>query len=816
MLDEESFRRVLGGLADGRYHLLLGAGASADCSNTAGLLPLGSQLQELLLAELGVDPDERVSLRNAYDAAVAELGTDYVVNLLRHRYADAEPAPWHLSLPRMAWEAIWSFNVDDTIERAYERVGGREQRAEVRLWRDRLTPFGGLSETVPVVHLHGYVGSIGRHDDPQLVFGWSEYLGAVHQASAANWQTRFRSDLATAPLIVIGARLQEEADFMEVLSAGNYSHERGLPSLIVLPSFTAFDERLYRRWGFLPVAARADRFFEVVQERRVALAVPARITLYRSRYTERTLVELPSDLRDEPLVPEHDFYGGHEPVWRDILLDLDATPKWIAALVGEFTNPVEQPINQRLYLLSGPAFSGKSTALLRIGRDLQALGWEPAVLGGHERLAPDEILRYLADRPRTVLLIDSMHHDAAEVAELLVLGQAVGQRVLIFATERRRNVRTIQRTVPAKYLIGVATTLFTAPTDAFWMSIVERRREHARLGRLERAPNHVIQMHFLQNRRDLFSALATLEESEGFGLRAREVIGAIRPGDRRAFCAVAISATLGQPIPASIVASVSGLPVGDVMAICHPNGELGEWVMSEADDAGLLTLRHRYFGDMLLKDPELLELDLSLGELAKHLALEVGSRLGPEFMRRKTLEHRLAVGLMDRRFVQRIVPPGAADDWYQDLQEAYAWNARYWEQRALADGTSLDKAYSYAQRAVNTRRDGFTLTTLGTVVMRRALAALKAGSDDWARHWAEANSVLVEARDSNQGEIEYPYFTYFGYTVRLLRLQRTHNAEWQEHAAEATRDWAASARRHNLMRSRAGRAVLRYIPPEWR
>lgn len=656
-----------------------------------------------------MDPDERVSLRNAYDAAVAELGPDYVVNLLRHRYADAEPAPWHLLLPRIAWEAIWSFNVDDTIERAYERIGAREQRAEVRLWRDRLTPFGGLSETVPVVHLHGYIGSIGHRDDPQLVFGWSEYLGAVHQASTANWQTRFRSGLATAPLIVIGARLQEETDFMEVLSAGNYSHERGLPSLIVLPSFTDFDERLYRRWGFLPVSARADRFLEAVHEERAAAAVPVRITLYRSRYTDRTLVELPSDVRDEPPVVGHDFFGGHEPIWRDILLELDAIPKWITQVIADFKNPVEQPINQRLYLLSGPAFSGKSTALLRIGRELQDLGWDAAVVGGHERLEPEAILRYLADRPRTVLLIDSLHHDAAEVAELLVLGQALGQRVLIFAAERRRNVRTIERTVPAKYLVGVATTLFTAPTDAFWMNIVERRREHARLGRLERAPNHVIQMHFLQHRRDLFSALATLEESEGFGLRAREVIGAIRPGDRRAFCAVAISATFGQPVAASIVASVSGLPVGEVMAICHPNGELGEWVVSESSDAGLLTLRHRYFGDILLKDPALLELDTSLGELAKHLALEVGSRLGPEFMRRKTLEHRLAVGLMDRRFVQRVVSPGAADDWYQDLQETYAWNARYWEQRALADGTPLDRAYSYAQRAVNTRRDGFTL-----------------------------------------------------------------------------------------------------------
>lgn len=777
---------------------------------------MAPQLQELLLAELGIAPNPDVSLRNAYDAAVDDLGPQYVANLLRHRYAEAEPARWHLSLPRIAWEAIWSFNIDDTTERAYERVTSREQTAEVKVWQDQLTPFGGASDKVPIVHLHGYVGSIGRREEPQLVFGWSEYLGAVHQASQSNWQTRFRSDLATVPLIVIGAKLQEEADFMEVLSAGNFAYERGLPSLIVLPSFSDFDRRFYERRGFTPVEARADQFFEFVLDASEQRGRPIHITLYRNRYTDRTLIELPSEVRDEPPQPGHDFYGGHEPIWRDILLDLDAVPRWLPEFLSEFTEPTEHPATQRLYLLTGPAFSGKTTALLRIGRELQLMGWDPVFVGGHERLEPQEILRWLADRPRAVLLLDSMHVDAPEVGELMVLAAAMGQRVVAFAAERRRNVRTIERTVPSKFLVGISTKVFTAPTDAFWVEIVERRREHARLGRLERAPRQVIQKHFLDHRRDLFSALATLEESEGFGARAREVLDAVRPADRRAFCVVAIAATFGLPVPAPVVASVSGLPVAEVMAICHANGELGEWIVSEADDAGLLMLRHRYVGEMLLKDVLLFETGTSVAELAKHFALEIGSRLGPEFMYRKTLEHRLAAGLMDRHFVQRIVPRDAVDAWYSDLQDVYSWNARYWEQRALADGTSLDKAYSYAERAVSTHRDAFTLTTLGTVLMRRAISAARVGTGEWVAYWTQANTVLIEARSTRQGEIEYPYFTYFGYTVRLLRLTRGTVQEWDEVAAQVTREWMSAARRNDVMRTRVARSILRYLPPDWK
>lgn len=74
ILDSEDVDRVVDGLLAGRYHVILGAGASDGCENAAGKLPMAPQLAELLMRDLGVGPDPTVDLPSAYEAAVEDLG----------------------------------------------------------------------------------------------------------------------------------------------------------------------------------------------------------------------------------------------------------------------------------------------------------------------------------------------------------------------------------------------------------------------------------------------------------------------------------------------------------------------------------------------------------------------------------------------------------------------------------------------------------------------------------------------------------------------------------------------------------------------
>lgn len=162
-------------------------------------------LEAILLEAMGADRSSGVGLPRAFDSAVAHLGSADVTNLLRGRFADAEPLEWHKLIPTLAWEAIWTFNIDDVVERAYQETTDRRQVPLVCLPSDDQIPYGGAHDQLPLVHLHGYVGSIQERADAQLVFDWQQYLGAVREAGRANWQGRFRGDYQITPVIILGA-----------------------------------------------------------------------------------------------------------------------------------------------------------------------------------------------------------------------------------------------------------------------------------------------------------------------------------------------------------------------------------------------------------------------------------------------------------------------------------------------------------------------------------------------------------------------------------------------------------------------------------
>ena len=69
---EEILPHVLQGLRTGKYHLLLGAGASLGCENPFGPLPMATALTDQILDDLGYDEKKRDLAR----ALVRDAGSD--------------------------------------------------------------------------------------------------------------------------------------------------------------------------------------------------------------------------------------------------------------------------------------------------------------------------------------------------------------------------------------------------------------------------------------------------------------------------------------------------------------------------------------------------------------------------------------------------------------------------------------------------------------------------------------------------------------------------------------------------------------------
>jgi hypothetical protein len=807
------FTQLIDGVADGKYHLLLGAGASHGCGNKSGPLPLGRELERVLLSAIGENPDDQLGLPLAYESALAVLGESDTVALLRARYGGCDSLPWHTLLPRFGWEAIWTFNIDDVVEHAYRTASRPVQRGHVYLWQDQPAPTGGKVDHVPIVHLHGYVGEHDRRSDPQLIFGWSEYLGALSASARTNWHSRFRGTYSTFPAIVIGARLTEELDFAEILRFGNSAATYGTPSIIVAPRISDSHKALYRRWGLEPVESTAAEFFEYLDQgvrTRSLEAGPA----YSTRYTARSFVSLEPE--NATASPGHDFYGGHEPEWSDILAELDAQSQWVSDLVEGIGSAADPSMFQRLFLLHGAPFSGKSTALLRLARQLQRRGWQPVYLAGREILDPNETLQYFAARPNAFLVIDSVHYDITELEAILERARARQQRFVVIGADRSRDVVRRARMMQTNFVVGIDERIFVEPSDQMWTRIVQKRSERARLGRLERLGDMAVKKYFVDHKRELFSALAAVEDAGGFIDRGLRVVVGLPDDARTAFCTVALIGYFDMPTPASVAASTSGMRVSALLDACSGPGVLSDWIALSTRETGLLNLRHRYLGDLLVDNHRKLPVGASLGHLATEVCVAVADRVNIHAIRDKRIEYRIVAALMDYDFVKRVVSRADVDSWYAQLEPHYAWNARYWEQRALALENALDRAFSYANRAVQLHRGAFTLNTLGVVLMRRSRSAAgQSPRGPWFKYWQEAETALAESLVDGAGRFDHPYMTFFGHTKRIHALVGD-DPEWIELAPAVYRRWRADAQAAGVLADKAARDLVDALPGSWR
>jgi hypothetical protein len=764
LIDNGLLERLLGGVADSRYHVMLGAGASLGAQNSLGeRLPSGAELRDLLLEEIGL-ADEDVSLQRAFEAFVSSRGEIEANEFIRNRFSGCVPQPWHSLLVRLPWQAYWTLNVDDVVQAAFAALGEPVTPVTI-LASDRLQHFDGQDQRVPIVHLHGYVGVYDQRSNPQLVFSSEQYHSALADIQLARWRTKFTSVLAEQPVVVLGAGLAGEIDLAPPLHRGNISHESGLPSFLVRPTWTDFTLNEARRWGFEPIEASAEEFIEYLTQQVKMVAHPPE-SRYRNRYTDATFV--PAQRVVQASSPPHDFYGGHEPQLSDIYANLDAAPDWLDETlreIGSFYD--DRAVSQECYLIHGPPFSGKSTGLMRLSVELERLGWTAYHLGGRERLDSTELGRFFADRPSGFLVVDNARWEASEIRDCLVHFRAIGRGLVVLAADRTSRFEYVDRVVANGSPYAGTRSIEMSPSQGFWSRILTKRGQKARLGMLDGRSPEFQRFHLLNNGSDLFTSLAVLEESRGFLDRALDEVKSVGSPWSDVVTVLGIASWQAIDIPVGIVCQVTGISVARFADAVRT--DLRDIVEFDANNAGFARLRHRYLGDLIVNGQAKFQGASPVGDLARDVCLAAAPLVDRDAVRNRTVYFKLTRALMHGTTVEDLVGRGKVDDWYAELEQAFSWHARYWEQRALNLDGDLDRALSYAHRAVNKLRDAWTLNTLATVHMRRALLAASHRNDDVTaiRYWREALALLDESRIEAKGRYEHPFVTLGHYTSRL-------------------------------------------------
>jgi hypothetical protein len=739
-------------------------------------------------------------LARAYEAA-KRRDPDALLAFLRRRFLATSPPSWQRRLAEIVWRSIWTLNIDDTIERTYSNVPRRPQQAVTVDWTESYRPT--RANELIVVHLHGRV-TPPSDPNPALVFDIVEYLEAANRPHS--WHHIFSDEFQAQPFIVVGARLSDEYDLAEILRRTNSSRATsGRPSFIVLRSIPPLDREDYVQWGLVPVEAAADIFFDQLTrdvrpaQRRVAAAnsVPngsAGLPLPAVRFLQQFRRLDPKEFGS--ITSHHDLYVGHDPEWTDIIRERDAVFEATTKAHGNVVDALSQnhPI---VCCLSGPEFSGKSTALLRLARLLISSGEEVFLFRGEQALDVDAIVWWLERSPHTVLAFDGIADFILSISRLIDDTHDRNIRLRAIAAENSRRMKEVYSKIEPDVLQAGNGLDLTLMTDTDISALIGKLRSAGRLGRITNYSPAQQQRYFRsEHGRQLASAMAQLEGGRGFRDRlTMEYRGIEDTIDRDIYVASCITYAYGQAAPIPIVAGAAGVRSSEVIRRCSIDPLVNVVGIAGAK----VKPRHRLLAQILVRD--VFERDVMFqGSLA--LARQLAPYLSPASIRQRTVYHLIARQLMDHESLTGSIGQGMLRTWYSELEDMYDWNARFWEQRALAEtlGRQFDRAESYAAKSVSLHRDPFTLNTLGTVLMRKAVRWFDPDSDAARDAFWRGVASLEESREValRMGtEFEHPYFTFFAYalefafngpTVRASNFSERLKREWRRWS-----EWASSA-----------------------
>ena len=543
--------------ARGRYRLLLGAGASAGATSRDGaLLPLASGLQDELLALAGgvsaTDAD-RMTLARAYRLARSRKPSA-LGSYLRARFSRCSPS-WQSAFALIPWTRIWTFNLDDVLEQAFDHV---EQRYESFSWRDAHRDTADTPGAVQIVHLHGRsLDSDEFEGRPDVVMGLDEYAQATNDRRT--WHSVFVDDFVDMPFVVIGTRLSDEFDIMDALQHGSQSaNASGYRSFIVLDTVSDLQREELEALGLVVIESDAATFVaalatKVGEERKRLLGTGLSATIFARQFISLR------DWSPRPKVTGQEFLTGSEPDWA---LIREGDP---VAHLGVFNTIADDAATipwRAFVLIHGAPGSGKTTAMLGAAQRLIAQGLEPMWFRGEEAIDVSAVVSALAHSDRLVLLFDNAAEFAFEIDTLLQRAEQDGIPAKMILSERTNRLHNVLDRLAHRFRHGNPIEVGILDVDDVTELITVLDRV-GRLGRLTRETQEQRRLYFAHRHRNrLWSAMAEIEVGGGQSWR-RKWVGTYRSLDaertRDLLAVVSIAEYVGNHVRLPLASRVAGL-----------------------------------------------------------------------------------------------------------------------------------------------------------------------------------------------------------------------------------------------------------------
>lgn len=718
MLTADALNTLRPSLFAGHYNLLLGSGVSLDSLDRKGnALKSASDLCTDLCNLKGVKPTtplSRVSLL---------LDTDEVEKYITLPYSACRAGETVKRLTSFVWKTVFTLNVDDALEAAYETTVRPKQQIE-SLNFDTLYKTPSTKSNLPVVHLHGFT----REPEKGYVFSTNEY-GRVTRGMNA-WTHVLSELMASEPFIIAGTTLNE-SDLDYYLSSRTEASGRSNrgPSLFIEPYPDKITENLCSRHGLVLVPAKLSDFLTwlvasvgpapTVSE----LTVPSLQGLFKNpppaevQVSFFTSFELVRPATPNPEGEISPFSFGRAARWSDLESSLDVPTDDEREFSAKARNAVAGHATalKLLCAISDPG-TGKTTEIRRAAYNLAREGHIVFSLNSKSALDPEIAMKVLSaiDKP-VVLVIDGIADQASAVRALMLTLKA-NKSVVILAADRDYRRDHIDR------VLGDLDTEFLGVSQwrvENYELLIERLRKSGLLGDAEAVHNPKTFAGRLAGDSVAIATCRALNNFRPLEVILRSIWKDATEAARRSYALAAI----GEHC-------YSGGLFYPVLEAAHPNTALAEQLQFEcplplayAEDGDFVLPLHPVVADRLLhmlsreKPALLLEMFCAL---AKALAPYVNRRTSID----RTPEARLAARLFNAERVTRPLLGALADDFYVSTRDSWQWNSRYWEQRALfTQATDIDAAIQFARHAVAIEAHPFPWTTLASLLAKKMEAA---------------------------------------------------------------------------------------------
>ncbi len=746
MIPEDIAGKVVNGVRAGLYSLLLGSGFSAEAQSPDGrLLPTGSQLAEELAKEFRLPLGH--PLPRLWGALPSPDRERYLAQRLTNsQVSNEELLPVH----KFVWRSVYTFNVDDVVERIYEFTS-RQQELEVITHKNSYSTPDSLA-TVRCVHLHG---SVLRPDDG-YVFSTADYGAATAKHSI--WGPILADELATTPFFVVGSSLDEYDLEHHLARRGGIDASRApVPSLFITPFPDQVLESTASKYGLIVVKATATEFLKWLRSR--TGKVPSTFELIFPSRTDDLYSDpppRPRDIRifhrqflhvDPSALPQpldyKNFLSGTEPTWKDIISNYDVLRQDVGKIMQLLQSHLSTGGSHQYVLVAeSPPGCGKSTVLHRVALELSRLGIPVFYLQGLERLSPDSASACISRLKSTpVLVIDSFGDHADQIAQLSEALEQSNARCLILGADRE-NVLARMRLSLA--LLKPTRFPLSRLSESEARELIRKLRSEGLLGKNAKIDDE--QLLTRASEKDLIVAMC---EIVGDDRRFNELVKSqwlqIPSRDSQyLLSAVSLAHSCGVSLKFSVAQRCASASIGFFMKEIG-SGSLQGLIFREGYAGEYLRTAHRVLAERLLS------VALSAEELFDtfvKVAIGIAPYVSRESIKARKVEARLGGKLLD--YDSSVYPrlKTRARDFYQRIKPSWGWNSRYWEQLALLelDAGNHTAAITYAQQAVGIESHPHTYTTLGHILVKSATAA---------RNEDEAQKLFCEGVEEFKRALEY-------------------------------------------------------------